>query len=220
MSVSLEVQNVSTTTPYYRNMDLNQLFAACLAKIALIHQTPEADSDSELVRRRLDKVSLTYESVSTDFWSYGYSPDPVMYLLLLMLHKVYDSLIQYVDNEHLIVSTELSEGIPASDSLLLQLAPRRQVCETLQTLLSGLEVFEDERERIEEYVYRVNLRIGRASKSHVQLDKLITVLEMWADHFAGLVMYTYARSSNGSTTSVKFALTEITCLLSLKELKY
>ena len=210
--------NVSPA-PVYHSLALNQLFDACQANIALVKRTLESDSES--LRRRLDKVSSTLEAVSSGFWGHGYSPAPAMFLLLLMLPKVYNALIQHVDNEHIIVSTELSEGIPASDSLLLKLFPRVQVRESFATLRAGLDVSEDERERIREYVHRVDKRIARASKQFKQLQKLLTILEMWTAHLMGLVIYTYnSLSANGSTTSVKFALADITHLLNLKELKY
>src|SRR5579859_7376484 len=71
--------------PNYGCLNLKQLFDASQANLALIQHT--LDSESELPRRRLDKVSSTLDAVATDFWSHGYSPDPVMYLLLLMLQK-------------------------------------------------------------------------------------------------------------------------------------
>jgi hypothetical protein len=144
-----------------------------------------------------------------------------MYLLLLILQKLYDSLIHYVDSEHILVTTELREGIPASDSLLLKLLPRGQVKVSLEILLSTLKVCDEEKERIEEYVHRADVKIGRASRhSDMQLEKVITVLEMWTDQLSALDMFTYAHSSNGSTTAVKLALSQITQLLSLKELRY
>ena len=205
---------------YYRPLNLDQLFEACTANLSLIEQTIDTDADSQILHRRLNKLSLTLQSVATDFWAHSYSPHPVIYLLLLMLQKFYTSLIHYVDKEHLVVSTELSEGIPSSDSLLLKLFPRDQVRQSLGILISNLDVFEDEKECIEEYVYRVGVRIGRASRHFdIQLEKVLTVLEMWADHLMALDLFTYARSTNGSTTAVKFALSEITRLLSLKELR-
>jgi hypothetical protein len=204
---------------YYRPLQLNQLFEACTANLSLIQNT--IDPDSEILLRRLDTLCLTLEAVRHDFWDHGSPPDPVMHLLLQMLQKVYNSLIHYADKEHLLVSTELDEGIPTSDSLLLKLFPRDQVRESLEILISALEVSKDEQERIEEYVYRISVRIGRASRHFEnEFQKELTVLEMWTDHLLALDLFTYARSMNGSTTAVKFALSEVTRLLSLKELRY
>lgn len=213
-----QIRTNDVTAPNYGSLNLKQLFDACQANIALIQNT--LDTEVQPPRRRLDKISTTLDTVACDFWSHGYSPDPVMYLLLLVVQRLYNSIIQYIDHEHVIISTELREGIPTSDSLLLRLVPRVQVRESLETQLAGLVVSEDERERIEGYVYKVNVRIGRASRYLFPLEKVLTVLEMWMDHLLGLAMYTYSRSSNGSTTSVKFALSGITRLLSLKELRY
>src|SRR2546423_1702676 len=211
--------NLDRTRSGQESLDLPQLFDAVETNLALIKQA--TDPDTEILQRRLDKLSSTLQGVSSDFWSHGYSPDAAMYLLLLILQKFYDSLIHYVDSEHIIVSTELREGIPASDSLLLKLFPRGQVKVSLEVRLSALKVCDEEKERIEEYVHRAGVKIARASRHFdMQLEEVLTVLEMWTHQLLALDMFTYARSSNGSTTAVKLALSQITQLLSLRELRY
>lgn len=213
--------SLDRTRSGYQSLELPQLFDAVEANLALIKQALATDPDTEILQRRLDKLSSTLQSVSSDFWSHSYSPDAAMYLLLLILQKLYDSLIHYVDSEHIIVSTELREGIPASDSLLLKLFPRGQVKVSLEILLSTLKVCDEEKERTEEYVHRAGVKIARASRHFDrQLEKVITVLEMWTDQLSALYMFTYAHSSSGSTTAVKLALSQITQLLSLRELRY
>src|SRR5271156_5672306 len=218
------------TIPFHHNLSLHQLFEATSLLLSSLYTSLNSTSH-QVIQRRIDHVDDTLHTVASDFCTIPSDiivPDETLYLLLLMLQKLYDQLHHYLiklSSENEITETHIT--YPPTAALMTspgETLPHGQVHVSLEKLVATLRVTDDESDRIDEFVYQVSRRIHRSTKNTFALEKVVLSAEMWADEFMATRLYTFPdklrRHSTGGALSnpVKYALGEIKRLLDMKEI--
>ena len=218
------------TIPFHHNLTLSQLFDATSLLLSSLYTSLNSTSH-QVIQRRIDHVDDTLHKVASDFCTVPANtpiPPETLYLLLLMLQKLYDQLHHYLiklSSANEITETHLT--YPPTSALLTspgETLPHGQVHVSLEKLVAMIDITDDESDRIDEFVYQVSRRIHRSTKNTSALEKVVLSAEMWIDEFMATKLYTFPDSLRRNSTSVgisnpvKYAMGEIKRLLEMKEI--
>lgn len=207
-------RNALLGLPFHHNLTFQQLFDTCGISLAVIEQSLYSTSH-HVLQRRINNVSLTLNTVASEFHSKV--TDEVSYLLLLILQKLYEILQIYIEKESVPFPKHFEAVQQGGPTGLLGI-PHGQVHVSLEKLVAKLTILDDESERIEEFVYQVHRRIGRSTKNTSVLEKTVLSAEMWGEYLKALTAYAHPEHATRITSTVQEDLDEIRRLLEMKEL--
>lgn len=189
--------------------DLAEVFHACHIYIQEIRGSPEAVTLSP----HLDILDETFQWASVQFWP---NQQNASLLLVSILQRMYELLRRSAEEQDLTIFAPSSlPPVQPPD-----LVSHGQVHVLLENVVDGLDIQSEDRERIEEYVERVQQEINRATRKTVSLEKTLTGLEIWSDQLAALTLYVAPRFVEDLKSSVGIALAGIKNLLDNKIVMY
>ena len=205
------IERASDRVPYHHNIELSQVFHACHVYIAAIRKSPKA----EKLFPYLDAIDETLQWVLFHFSSKSDIAPECSLLFLLLLPKVYESLRQYVETQHL--PLEEHENVETESAKPSTLIPHGQVHVWLEKMVEQVPIQAADAARIENFTYQVLGNIHVATKNTPLFEKTIVAVEMWSNHLAALALYISPRDTSRYKDSVQLALKDIQQLLDSKE---
>lgn len=192
--------------PYHHNLELEQVFHSCHVYISLLRESPGADK----IVSHVDALDETLQWMSIQFTSNHNISASCSLLLILILQEVYDVLRRYFDPESLTVEQESGR--------LVRVVPPGQVLVSFEKMAEGLDVTVTDRERIENYMFRLQSEVHQATEATASLKKAVVAEEIWCNQLAALALYCYPRYLDSVKDSTKMALQELRHLFETKSI--
>ena len=183
--------------PYHQNLELEQVFHSCHVYITLLRQSPAADK----IVSHIDAFDETLQWTSTQFTSNQNISASCSLLLILILQEVYEVLRRYFDPESSVVEQESASPI--------KVVPPGQVLVSFEKLAKHLDVPLNDRENIENYMFRLQSEVHQATEATASLKKTVVTEEIWCNQLAALALYCYPRYLDSVKDSTKMALQEL-----------
>ena len=143
----------------------------------------------------------TLQWMSTQFTSNHNISASCSLLLILILQEVYEVLRRYFDPECLILKQESASPV--------RVVPPGQVLVSFEKLAERLDVPVTDKEKIENYMFRLQIEVHQATEATESLKKAVVAEEIWCNQLAALALYCYPRYLDGVKDSTKMALQEL-----------